>query len=241
MDTGAATPADDDPAAAVRLLRAATDGRGAGPLPWTAAPLAGAGRVLDVCCGRGPLADEFPGRWIGVDPVPRPGRHPIIAGTPAALPIRDSAVDGVVLLLALPRLSELDAVFAELRRVLRPAGTLVVIVPSASPRSVADLRMAPLLGPVHRSGWTNRSALDQAGWLLAAADFAVLGDDRGRFALPVPDAAAAHALVTDLPRAGWWPPHLPADVRERARDGLARRAGPGRVLPVPLRRLVARR
>ena len=241
MDTGAGTPADDDSAAAVRLLRAATDETGTGPLPWTAAPLAGAERVLDVCCGRGPLADEFPGRWIGVDPAPRSGCRPVVAGTPAALPFRDNAVDGVVLLLALPRLARLDAVFAELRRVLRPTGTLVVVVPAAGPRSFAELRMAPLLGPVHRSGWTNRSALDQAGWLLAAADFAVLGDDRARFALPVPDAAAAHALVTDLPRAGWWPPNLPADVGERVREGLARRAGPGRMLPVPLRRLVARR
>lgn len=241
MDTGAGTAGDDDPAAAVRLLGAATDAKGTGPLPWAAAPLAGAGRVLDVCCGRGPLADEFAGRWIGVDPAPRTGRHAVVAGSPTALPIRDSAVDGVVLLLTLPRMAELDAVFAELRRVLRPAGTLVVVVPSASPRSIAELRMAPLLGPVHRSGWTNRSALDQAGWLLAAADFAVLGDDRAAFALPLPDAAAAHALVTDLPRAGWWPPHLPTAVRERVREGLARRAGPGRVLPVPLRRLVARR
>ena len=226
-------PPDD---VAVRLLRTAADRNGAGPLAWTADPLANATRVVDVCCGSGPLAGEFTDRWIGVDPAPRPGT-PVLAGLPSALPLRDNAVDGAVLLLALPRLPDLDAVFAELRRVLRPAGTLVVVVPSASPRSLMELRTAP----VHRTGWTNRSALDQAGWLLAAADFAVLGDDRGVFTLPLPDAAAARALVTDLPRAGWWPPNPPVDVRERVAGSLARRAGPGRVLPVPLRRLVARR
>jgi SAM-dependent methyltransferase len=242
VDTGA--PADGDADvddAAARLLRAATTRDGTGPLPWTASPLAGANRVLDICCRTGPLAEELPGRWVGVNPDARAGRHPLLAGVPTALPLRDNAVDGAVLLLALPRLPNLDGVFAELRRVLRPSGTLVVVVPAASPRSVAELRLAPLLAPVHRSGWTNRSALDSAGWLLAAADFAVLGDDRGSFTLPVPDAAAAHALVSDLPRAGWWPPRLPAAVRERVGAGLARRAGPGRVLPVPLRRLVARR
>jgi SAM-dependent methyltransferase len=227
-------PPDD---VAGRLLRTATDRNGTGPLAWTASPLANATRVLDVCCGSGPLAGEFTSRWVGVDPAPRPDGGPVVAGVAHALPLRDNAVDGAVLLLALPRLHALDTVFAELRRVLRPAGTLVVVVPSASPRSLAELRTAP----VHRTGWTNRSALDQAGWLLAAADFAVLGDDRGAFTLPLPDAAAAHALVDDLPRAGWWPPDLPADVRERVAAGLVRRAGPGRVLPVPLRRLVARR
>jgi SAM-dependent methyltransferase len=229
------TPPPDDVAG--RLLRTASDRHGTGPLAWTASPLANATRVLDVCCGSGPLAGEFPGRWIGVDPAPRPGTEPVVAGLANAVPLCDNAVDGAILLLALPRLSDLDGVFAELRRVLRPSGTLVVVVPSASPRSLTELRTAP----VHRTGWTNRSALDQAGWLLAAADFAVLGDDRGAFTLPLPDAATARALVSDLSRAGWWPPDLAVDVRERVASGLARRAGPGRVLPVPLRRLVARR
>lgn len=231
----AVTTRPDD--AVGRLLRTATDRNGTGPLPWTASPLASATRVLDVCCGSGALAGELGDRWVGVDPAPAPAAGSVVAGSPTALPLCDNAVDGAVLLLALPRLPDLDAVFAELRRVLRPAGTLVVVVPSASPRSLAELRTTA----VHRTGWAHRSALDRAGWLLAAADFAVLGDDRGAFTLPVPDAAAAHALVADLPSAGWWPPAVPADVRERVAAGLARRAGPGQVLPVPLRRLVARR
>lgn len=41
-------------------------------------------------------------------------------------PLPTNAVDAACLVLVLPRLRALDAVFAELRRVLRPAGTLVV-------------------------------------------------------------------------------------------------------------------
>ncbi|MFD1535132.1 class I SAM-dependent methyltransferase [Pseudonocardia aurantiaca] len=233
----------DDAAVAERLLRTATDRSGAGPLPWVAAPLADASRVLDVRCGAGPLAGQFrPGRWIGVDQDARAGTgRPVLRAAPDALPVADNAVDGVVLLLALPVLPDVNAVFAEVRRVLRPTGTLVVVVPSAATGSLAELRTAPLLSAVHRRGWVNRSALDNTGWLLAAADFAVLTDDRVPFTLPVPDAAAAHALAADLPRAGLWPPALPAAARERAASGLARRAGPGRTLPVPLRRVVARR
>ncbi|WP_433279675.1 class I SAM-dependent methyltransferase [Pseudonocardia xinjiangensis] len=226
-----------------RVLRAAEGPHGSKPVPWAAAPLLTAERVLDLCCGSGPLADALPtGRWLGVDPrAPLGGRRPVLRGAADAIPLRSHAVDGVALMLALPRLPDLDRLFAEVRRVLRPSGTLVILVPSAVPGSAAELRLAPLLSAVHRSGWLHRSALDRTGWLLAAADYAVLSDDRVCFTLPLPDADAAHALVADLPRAGLWPPDLPDAVRARAAARLARRAGPGRTLPLPLRRLVARR
>ncbi len=234
--------AESDAAAAEGILRTAVDPTGRRPLPWAAGPLLGVGRVLDLWCGAGALADELPaGHWLGADPVAAPlGRRPRIRATPTALPLRAGAADGIALLFALPRLPDIDEVFAELRRVLRPGGTLVLVVPSAQARSRTELRLAPLLAPVHRS-WPHRSGLDRAGWLLAAADFAVLGDDRVSFALPIPDARTARDLVDELPRAAIWPPDLPAPVRERVAAGLARRAGPGRVLPLPLRRLVARR
>ncbi|OLT20323.1 hypothetical protein BJF78_35655 [Pseudonocardia sp. CNS-139] len=204
---------------AERVLRTLTDRSGAGPLPWVAAPLADAEHVLDVCCGTGPLAGRFgPGRWLGVDPHARPGPgRPVVRGVPTALPVTTDAADGLVLMLALPVLRDLDAVFAEVRRVLRPAGTLVIVVPSATPGTLAEVRHAPLLSAVHRRGWANRSALDNAGWLLAAADFAVLSDDRVPFTVPLPDPGAAFALVDDLPRAGLWPPLAPASATGRVR------------------------
>jgi len=125
--------------------------------------------------------------------------------------------------------------------VLRPAGTLVALVPSASMRSPADLRLRRVLAPVRRGAWPNRSALDHLSWILMSADFAVMADERVRFHLPLPDPAAAHRLVADLPAAGVWPPGLDADDRAALFDGLADLAGPDRVLPVPMRRVIARR
>lgn len=162
-------------------------------------------------------------------------------GASGALPLATDAVDGVLLLFALPLVENVDDLFAGLRRVLRPAGTLLVVVPSVSTRSVADLRWRSTLRPAHRGPWLHRSALDDASWLLTAADFAVLGDDRVPFSLPLPDADAAERAVDDLPAAGLWPPALTADARAALRRSLVERAGPGQRLPVPLRRLVARR
>jgi SAM-dependent methyltransferase len=220
------------------LLAAATDRSGRGPLPWLADPLRGAERVLEVACGPGLLADELgPERWIGVDVAPgrRPG--PFVQAEPRALPLRDNAVDALALLLVLPSLPDLDEVFAEVRRVLRPAGTLLVAVPSAGSGPLGAARM---VRPVH-AGWRHRSALDRAAWLLAAADFSVMGDERVPFALPLPDSAAALALAERLPAARLWPPDLDEHTRAAVAARLARHSGPGRTLPVPLRRLVARR
>jgi SAM-dependent methyltransferase len=183
------------------LLRSARDRTGLDALSWASSPLAVPGPVLELA----PHATYLSGRPVRADP--------------SALPLSDNAIDAAVLLLTLPVLADVDAAFAELRRVLAPSATLVALVPSAAPRSPADLRCG--LRAVHRRGWPHRSALDGAGWLLAAADFAVLGDDRRRFTLDHPDEVALRA-------GGLWPP-----------DG-DRRPVPAR-LPVPLRRIVARR
>jgi SAM-dependent methyltransferase len=224
---------------AARLLHAATGSRGSGPVPWLLAPLEGASRVLELHCGHGALAEVVGPRWVGVDPAAR-GPRPVVRGLPTAIPLRDDTVDAVLIVLALPRLPALEPVFAELRRVLVPRGSLVAVVPSVSVRSVAELRWARSLAPVRRGAWPHRSALDHLGWLLHAADFAVPGDDRVAFSLPLEDAADACRLVDELPAAGIWP-ELPRADHATVTAALVRRAGPGATLPIPLRRVVGRR
>ncbi|MGD9529641.1 methyltransferase domain-containing protein [Pseudonocardia sp.] len=232
-----------DPTHAVRrVLERIVDPHGTTPLPWAVGPLAGARTVLEI--GPGVLDAELGERRRWLDPegrvVERGGPAPLPRTLATPWPLATNAVDGICLLLALSRLVAIDRVFAEIRRVLRPAGTLVVLTPSVTLRTVPELRLARLLRPVRRGAWPNRSGLDNAGWLLAAADFAVMADDRMPFALPLPDPAAALEAVETLPAAGLWPP-LPADVAENLAVELAERCGPDRVLPVPVRRLVARR
>jgi SAM-dependent methyltransferase len=155
---------------------------------------------------------------------------------PDALPLGRNAVAGLSVV-GLHLVDDSAAVFAELRRVLRPAGTLVVVVPSATVRSVAELRAGRLLRAVRRGPWPQPGVLDGMGWLLTSADFAVIGDDRIRFALTRDGAEAPDAVVDLLGAAGVWPPALPQGIRDGARSHVLREAP----LPVALRRLVARR
>jgi hypothetical protein len=90
-------------------------------------------------------------------------------------------------------------------------------------------------------GFRHESARDHLSWLLTAADFAVLADQRRTFWVPIPDPDSAARAVAALLPAGVWPPEVEPDRVRRAVAGLARYAAPGRRLPIPLRLLVGRR
>jgi SAM-dependent methyltransferase len=98
------------------------------------------GRALDAACGTGRHAGHLAGlghHTIGVDAnaamlrVARE-RFPTVDfehGRIDALPIEDGTIDVVTCALALCHVSDLGAAFAELARVLRPGGTLIVSDP----------------------------------------------------------------------------------------------------------------
>ncbi|MGI8798564.1 MAG: class I SAM-dependent methyltransferase [Pseudonocardia sp.] len=234
-----------------RLLRGAHERGGRDPFEWVTDPLRDApGPVLDVMCGTAGTRTAVAGAWVGVDADAKQltgaaaaGRGPLVRASPTRLPIASRSVGGVLLALCLPGLHALDALFAELRRVLQPGGTLVAMVPARPNASLAEQRAWRPLGRAlgEGDGWPTRSARDHLGWILAAADFAVLGDDRATFWLPLPDEPSAGAFVDGLLAGSLWPPGVPAERATRARQLIQRRSGPGRQMPLPLRRLVARR
>jgi demethylmenaquinone methyltransferase/2-methoxy-6-polyprenyl-1,4-benzoquinol methylase len=121
--------------------------RAVGRLAWQRAP---DGTFLDACAGTLDLAAElagqsgFRGRVVGADfvvPMLHLGRnkadavHPVGADT-MKLPFGDAAFDGATVGFGIRNLVDVDAGFAELRRVLRPGARLVVLdftLPSARP------------------------------------------------------------------------------------------------------------
>lgn len=164
----------------------------------------------------------------------------MVAADHRSLPLRSRSVAAVALDMCLPSLANLDALFAELRRVLRPAGTVAALVP-LRPRW-RDRGWRPVERAAGgRPDFRNESARDHLHWLVAAADFAVLADRRRTFRLPLPDRATAWAAADSLLAGGYWPPDLDPVRLETARRALADRAGPGRTMPLRMRLLTARR
>ncbi|MGI8809407.1 MAG: class I SAM-dependent methyltransferase [Acidimicrobiales bacterium] len=192
--------------------------------------LAGDGPVLDLGCGRGYWMEHLSQRGFAAVGVEREldravlaGRHgPVAAGDAARLPLADATLGLVWCLHVLHHLPDPAAVLAEVRRVLRPGGTLVLA------ESVEDnpfLRAGRRLhdswdGVAIHARFTARSLLDD----VAAAGLEVVEQRQhslvsfGAWALPAgADRRAWHALSgleARLPAAlNRWGAHLECAAR----------------------------
>ncbi|WND39764.1 methyltransferase domain-containing protein [Streptomyces sp. BB1-1-1] len=218
----------------------------ASPYTWLAEPLHGArGTILDLACGSAPTRDELPDAdWVGVDlsaaelaEAARRGRWPLVRAGADALPVTSASVGAVCAAICLPVVTPLPQVLGEIRRVLRPGGTLAALVPSQSGLSPSGLlgwlRVMAALRAV-RQPWPNPQARDGLAPLLGAAGFRVRRDERRVFTLAIESAEAAALLADAL-----YLPGLTHHRAQTAKRSLARWASSGRRLELPLRRVVA--
>lgn len=218
------------------------------PYAWLAEPLRSTqGTVLDLACGSAPTRDLFADRdWLGVDSsagelaeATRRGRGPLVRASADALPVASHSMGAVCAAMCLPILTPLPHVLGEIRRVLRPGGTLAALVPAQSGLSASGLlgwaRVMTTLRAV-RQPWPNPHARDQLPILLRRSGFVVRSNERQVFSLAL-DVPEDTALLVDA----LYLPHLTASRAAAAKRALAGWARPGRRLELPLRRVVAER
>lgn len=122
------------------------------------------GRVVEIGAGTGAnfqwLRPDV--EWVGVEPDPvraealqkrarsHGHRAPVLCCTAEALPLSNASVDVVLCTRALCSVRDLEQVLQEIRRVLRPKGTLVALEHVAAPRGTITRAFQRMAAPVTR-------------------------------------------------------------------------------------------
>jgi malonyl-CoA O-methyltransferase len=167
--------------------------------------------ILDLGCGTGPGAAALATRWpharvVALDASPAmlrevarrdaAGRIELLCATAEAMPLPDASFDLVFSNLMLPWCEDIDAVFAEVARVLRPRGLFSFT--SFGPDTLMELRAAwaTVDGGAHVHPFTDMHDLGD-GLVRAGLTEAVL--DVSRYTLTYPDVGT---LMRDLKAIG---------------------------------------
>jgi ubiquinone/menaquinone biosynthesis C-methylase UbiE len=199
------------PVFAVVYSVVAAVGEQAGYGRWRARALAGArGTVLVVGLGPGHDLLHLPpevSSVVGVEPDAamraRAQRRAATAGVPVhlvggvaeSLPLRDASVDAALVSLVLCSVSDPAAAAEELRRVLRPSGTLHVLEHVHAPPGTALRRWQDRLDPVWSRAAGGCRLTRETADVLAEAGFDVSGLQHLR-ARPAPPPLSTHLTGT---------------------------------------------
>ena len=193
-----------------------------------------------------PLRSLLPAatRYVGVDLSPvelrrgaRDGRECGVVADMSMVPLAAGAADAVTVSMALMLTTELDRTLAEIARVLRSGGLMVVLVPTQWPLQLSDveplLRLSlPLRGPGAMPRGISVRSIRQR---LADADVTVTDVERQRFGFALRQPEDAALAVSAL-----YTPGRSQRARDQAVASLCR-LRIGTELPVPLLRIVAKR
>ncbi len=215
--------------------------RGQTPYEWLADGVNSGDVVVDLGCGDGPTAPLISGQWIGVDrsvveleAAAAAKSGSLVQGLFENLPIRRMSVDTVLCSMSLMLAVDLDAAVTEILRVLRPGGSLRLLLPSAKPLTNRDrLRYWRLQRSLGIAAFFPPSPmLNIPEVLLRQFGFGIVSNQCSRFNYEVETEHHARLLIRSL-----YLPEVDAAHYERAVN-LARRWR-GSALGIPLRRIVA--
>jgi SAM-dependent methyltransferase len=209
---------DANPGITESLLCDARDAAGRSPYDWLleAVP-ARVSTVVDLACGSGPLGRRLRGACVvGIDQswaeLARASGLRVQAQVPA-LPLAGGCAGAVVTSMALMLMHPLEAVLAEVARLLQPGGTFVATVPTRGQAGSAPL-FAELLRTLGQTGVSYPEPLDEDGLAerFAAAGLTLCGDETAVFERTVTVPEEADQVVRSFYAPGAGPERVAAAV-----------------------------
>ena len=229
---------DTNPGITEDCLSSARDDAGRSPYDWLVEAVPrGAAAVVDLACGSGPVARLLAGATVvGVDQSAGELSRacgPRVRARACALPLAGGSADAVLSSMALMLLHPLEAVLAEVARLLRSGGTFVATLPR---RSAGSPVFAAILRDLDQVGLGYPEPLDgpDIAERFAAVGLQLAGDESVVFARLVRGPEDAEHVVRSFYAPGAGDEQLSAAM-----------ATLGRAAPVAvgyrIRRLVAHR
>jgi SAM-dependent methyltransferase len=194
---------DANPGITEALLCDARDGAGRSPYDWLVEAVPpGASTVVDLACGSGPLARRLGRSGVRVVGVDQPaaelarGAGPRVQARVPALPLESGCAGAVVTSMALMLMRPLEAVLAEVARLLRPGGMFVATVPWRGEAGSAPL-FADLLRTLGQAGVAYPEPLDddRLAERFTAAGLTLGSDEAAVFMRRVPGPEDAEQVV----------------------------------------------
>jgi len=219
------------------------------PYRWLARAVGGrATTVLDLACGSGPMSRELASSdrtVVGLDVsaaelqlAAERGPGPWVRADGLRLPFRSGSVDAVTSSLGLVVITPLEAVMAEIARVLRPGGVLAAIAPALRPLSPTDLRILARINTRLRAKPQFPGPVELAGFTKTLPEFGLrrVEDQRERFRFTVTSRADAELVMSALylPQTRW---SRVESAIELLQDRVERKGSVA--VTIPMRRVVA--
>lgn len=231
---------DANPGITEEVLAGARDSAGRSPYAWIVEAIPpGATTVVDLACGSCPMARSGAGvRVVGIDQSAGEllrGSGLRVRARASALPLRLGCAGAVVSSMALMLLHPLEAVLAEVARVLRPGGAFVATVPSRA-ASAATPAFTAILRALDQQGLAYPEPLPDDGLAerFSASGLTLVADETSVFDRPVAGPEDAAQIVRSFYSPGAGTGRVDAAIES------FQRAAPAEVA-YRLRRLVASR
>jgi ubiquinone/menaquinone biosynthesis C-methylase UbiE len=213
------------------------------PYEWLLDGIEPTNHILDVACGNAPTRPRPSSRWVGIDrsqaevtDARNHGARNVVVANAFQLPVTAETFDHVVCAMALMLMAPLSDALHEISRVLRPGGTLHVLIPTTQTLTWSDrIRFARLAYALRKTPHFPLTPLSRdAHYELITAGFTVTYDEKRRYTYPINTIEDADRFIESL--------YLPNLNPARLQQGHTEvRRWRGHEIGIPLRSIVATR